>query len=231
MNMKEQNNKLTNVFLIEVDRAFWFDVWKKLVNEMRLKVQLLTTAKELMEDARISFPEARILSSKESMRGIYPKEYANLELSAVDAEIIDLYSESHLLTLQMMDCMDLDEYVRISERLNIYKKHLKYWIGAIENLNPGLIFFPTAPHEVYDYVIYQICKKRGIKALFFEYTSVGTLFIRKDLSDFGHIGRCYSELLKSESVNSELSENLSREYKKLKREYSEGKPYFMKEYF
>ena len=230
--MKEQEDSSTaNVFLIEVDRRFWFDVWKKLTTEMNVNVSCLSTSDKLVDEAGKAFPEAILLISEMSKRGIYPEKYAEQKFPALDAELLDTYSYNMLHALQMMDCIDLYNYVGFAERFNLFKRHLKYWLGMIESLKPDFVFFPTAPHEVYDYVLYQICKKNRIKTLFFEHTSVGTVFIREDLMDDRPIERCYNELLKEESLNSKLQERLSRELDKLKGDYSEGKLYFMDKYF
>ncbi len=65
------------------------------------------------------------------------------------------------------------ESVLVSERKHQYYTHVRYWYGVLTTLKPEAIIFPSAPHSVYDYVIYGLAKLLSIRCILFELTVVG----------------------------------------------------------
>jgi hypothetical protein len=58
-------------------------------------------------------------------------------------------------------------YSRYKKRYSLYLKHLRYWHHIITSRKIDLFINQNVPHEVYDYVIYALCKIKAIPVLFF----------------------------------------------------------------
>src|SRR3989344_896987 len=61
----------------------------------------------------------------------------------------------------------------VDARRHLYYKMLAYWDGVFQMFKPEAIVFPTVPHTVYNYIIYELAKFYGIKTVMFEDTWVG----------------------------------------------------------
>lgn len=83
-------------------------------------------------------------------------------------ELIEKMYKTESLVLTMMNkkfnnfCVD--------ERRHIYYNMLQYWNGVLDKYKFDAIIFPVVPHTVYNYVIYELAKLRGIKTLMFAET-------------------------------------------------------------
>lgn len=73
-------------------------------------------------------------------------------------------TESTVLT--MMD--KHYDNLNVNERKHLYYNMLQYWYGIIDKLKPEYIIFPTIPHSVYNYIIYDIAKFLEIKTIIFD---------------------------------------------------------------
>ena len=51
-------------------------------------------------------------------------------------------------------------------RVRIYHKHLRYWNYMLDVAKIELVVFTNIPHEVWDYVLYCLCKKKNIITVF-----------------------------------------------------------------
>ncbi|PIR74184.1 MAG: hypothetical protein COU35_03950 [Candidatus Magasanikbacteria bacterium CG10_big_fil_rev_8_21_14_0_10_47_10] len=80
--------------------------------------------------------------------------------------LIDSMHRTESLVLTMMnkrfdtDCVD--------KRRHRYYIMLQYWHGLLEKHKPDAIIFPTVPHTVYNYILYALAKRAGIKTIMFE---------------------------------------------------------------
>lgn len=85
-------------------------------------------------------------------------------------ELIKSLAEVESETLTMMS--KLFETMQVNERKHLYYRYLGYWKGVLEKYRPDAIIFPNVPHTVYDFVLYSLAKKRGIRILLFELTRI-----------------------------------------------------------
>lgn len=90
--------------------------------------------------------------------------------------------------IKLMDRLDmyLDKgYDSYKKRYNLYLKHLQYWNHIIKKRKIDLYVSLNIPHEVYDYVIYALCKINEIPVLFFPLIQMhDTTFIFSDLDSW-----------------------------------------------
>lgn len=62
--------------------------------------------------------------------------------------------------------------VCVDQRKYFYYEMVRYWDGVLKLYKPDAVLFPIVPHTVYNYVLYALAKKYGIKTLMFEDTWV-----------------------------------------------------------
>lgn len=84
------------------------------------------------------------------------------ELKPLDEELIESMSGCEQIVLKMMDRVLIPLY---SDRKRLYLKHLRYWNHVINNKKIDLFLSSSPPHEVYDYVIYSLCKLKNIPTI------------------------------------------------------------------
>lgn len=86
--------------------------------------------------------------------------------------------ESEILTMMNK----LFENMPVNERKTLYYHYLQYWSGVLAHYRPDAIIFPDAPHTVYDFVLYSLARRQGIKTILFEISRVNARSL--PVSDF-----------------------------------------------
>lgn len=64
------------------------------------------------------------------------------------------------------------EWMGENQKKHLYYTYIQYWDGIIKKLRPDAIIMPSAPHTIYDLVIYGLAKLYNIKIIIFEQTSL-----------------------------------------------------------
>ena len=114
------------------------------------------------------FPGAVFHSGVEAARGI-PASGVDWPLPALDSDLLEALAPYESITLHMMDRMDPDgRSFPYDERRRHYHDLLRYWLGVLNRFAPELVVFSIAPHIVYDYVLYALCRHRGVPTVMFE---------------------------------------------------------------
>jgi len=87
-------------------------------------------------------------------------------LEPLDQVIISEFAECESFCMKMFDRLEFWFKLSYEERRNLYLRHLRFWYFIIEKYNITTYIGPT-PHEIFDFIIYSIIKKRNGKILFF----------------------------------------------------------------
>lgn len=124
-----------------------------------------------LEILRSEFPDTIFHDGLDALNGI-PARGVDVSLflppdEKLLARLLDV--ESTVLTMMNKRF----EGKLVSERKHLYYHFVQYWNGVLMALKPDAIIFSSAPHTVYDYVIYGIAKLLSIKTIFFELTAIG----------------------------------------------------------
>jgi hypothetical protein len=83
-------------------------------------------------------------------------------------------------------------------RKQIYLQHLRFWNHVITTERINLFICTNIPHVGADFVLYGLCKVKGIPVITFEATLVGRVITKEDvLQSDRRIGEAYQELLTS----------------------------------
>ena len=203
--------------------------WIGLAKEMEQKegwevIYWVTTPKN-NHFIKENFPLAHLQNFISATRGNYqPLEGLNI-LRPLDSNIIQQYSHYEKIALKMMDRMDATAYsFNYSERLQLYYDFLGYWINVINVLNADYVVFSESPHALFQYILYAVCKEKGVKILRFTPTHInGLTFLSYDIEGTPNY---FKDMIASNLKSTPFAEAY---LSKNRGEYSKALPYYMKD--
>jgi hypothetical protein len=162
-----------NVFCIELGKGHKLEAILRMSMEYNWNIQYCTShlQGEVEEKVKERFPDAVMQDSADAVWGIPPVEYSELDLVSLDQPFLKkmLFCES--IALRMMNRVDADGTFDFNKRVRLYYRYLKYWLTILDMHNPEIVIFNSIPHCIYDYVLYVLCKERGIKTMGYSFTS------------------------------------------------------------
>jgi len=83
--------------------------------------------------------------------------------------LLDELGSSESIVLQLLERLNYTKKsVHVLRRF--YYLYAGYWQHVIATLEPDAVIFPSTPHMGYDYVLYALCRLRGIRTLIVERT-------------------------------------------------------------
>ncbi|MFZ4632235.1 MAG: hypothetical protein ACOYL8_03490 [Patescibacteria group bacterium] len=97
-------------------------------------------------------------------------DYDFSDCPPLDEWIIEKMSYFEPTIIKLMDRLGLsagEEINQYEKRYALYLKHLRYWNNIIKSRKIDSFISLNVPHEIYDYVIYALCKIYKIPVLFF----------------------------------------------------------------
>ncbi|QQG46236.1 MAG: hypothetical protein HYY55_00090 [Candidatus Niyogibacteria bacterium] len=108
---------------------------------------------------------------------------ASAEFEPPSYELISKFHKTESLVLTMMN--KRFDWMGTDERRHLYYTMLSYWNGVVKKFNPDAVIFSTAPHTVYDYILYEIARSENIKTVMFWNMSPidGRLFFYEDFRE------------------------------------------------
>ena len=89
-------------------------------------------------------------------------------IAPLPAGLQEALAPEESIALHMMDRLDPGEGFGRVERQRHYQDLLRTWAGALEHFRPDCVVFSIAPHLVFDYVLYALCRHFGIRTVMFE---------------------------------------------------------------
>ena len=87
------------------------------------------------------------------------------------SELIERLYRTESVVLSMMD--KRYDTAPVNERKHIYYSMLSYWSGVLDAVKPDAVVFAIVPHTVYNYILYELARLRGLPTPCFEDTYVG----------------------------------------------------------
>lgn len=88
------------------------------------------------------------------------------ELIPLDQDLITKMSNCERIVLRMIDRLEFNHKYSYDDRVRMYHFLLRYFNHIIETKKINLYILTNVPHEVYDYVIYDLCKLKNIPVIF-----------------------------------------------------------------
>jgi len=203
------------VIYSECSYPFWLDVADRLATEIKWQPSYWIASPSMEQDIRKRYPDAVFHSNLEAVRGISPPQCADLPLAVIDQPLLDDLASCQHTVLQMMDRMDTLGSFSYHERVRLYHRLLMYWLSVLGHIKPDIVIFSTIPHLIYDYILYVLCKKRGIITIMFEYTKVSALvFLTRRFEDDTEIISRYKDLLANYVPDSIILSDATERYLK-----------------
>lgn len=163
-------------------------------------------------------------------KGVPPEDF-NLEFAfdfPIDSSLIEESSGNRSLALKMMDRIDPgnvvnDQSFGYNERVRHYNRLLSYWIKQFNRLNPDIVIFGGVPHQVHDYILYSVAKRKGVDTIVFRHTSLpNTFYLTESIEDSADLPS------DNELKNKEIPQETRSYLENLKSDYSSGKPSYMR---
>ncbi len=115
----------------------------------------------------------------------------------LEEDLIKSMQGCEAMVLKMMDRLEVAP-LTYGERKRLYLKHLRYWNHILEKGHFDLFLSSSPPHEVYDFIIYELCKLKKIPTLFlFQVRVSDTITMMEDWeNNMVEIKTKFDELLK-----------------------------------
>ena len=211
---------------------FWLHVAKRFADEHGWQPVYWVADPQVQADVEQDYPGTVFHSVFDAIKGIPASEYANRKLKPLDEVVLKENSASQLLLLRMMDRISALGSFDYNDRVRLLYYQLKYWRAVLEDLQPEVVFFSVIPHMIYDFVIYEYCKQRGVKTLMFESIPVRGMTIAMD--DYlapTRTAKLYDQLLEENNLEDvQLSDGMEEFLHALQGSYRDAPDYVRRVY-
>ncbi|SOB76693.1 Capsule polysaccharide biosynthesis protein [Marinobacter sp. LV10R510-11A] len=167
--------KLMNVLCSAAKNKFWLDVFDQLKGSAFKPVYWVGSNKVVSKKTNCFFHDVWEAFSLQGCVPGWEAKADSLSLSWVTR--VEYYNY-----LKILDRVDGSCYFSFSERDDLFKRQLAYWSFVLDNFNIDLVFFSNTPHLPYDYPLYLCARRKGVKVLMFNVSSVvGWNYITEEL--------------------------------------------------
>jgi hypothetical protein len=140
----------------------------------------------------------------------------------LDHQIISEFFECESVCMKMFDRFEFWIPMSYEKRKNYYLMYLRIWNSIINEYNINCFIASNIPHEIFDFIIYTIIKKRnGNIFCFTQIEFLNRVFFVNDIFDYS----LFSEKIFHEEINAEVTEYYINK-KQISKKYK--KPFYMK---
>ncbi len=218
------------VFFIECSVPLWLDVAARLQSDLDYEPVYWTGHHAFAGRVRERFARACFHANFDAVRGIPCPHHANQTLPALDATLLGDMAHCERTALQMLQRTDPDESMTYTDRVRLFHRHLRYWLGMLETYQPQAVLLPNSPHLVYDYVLYELCKRNGIPTVLFSETAVDGLICPINQFERGsdELLSAYRNLQARPIYEPVLGDWMQRYLARTQGSYKEGLPEYLK---
>ncbi len=211
---------------------YWHLVAKFLFNEANWQPVYWVGEPAIEPVVKSEYPDAVFHSVFDAVKGIPAREYASRREKPLDKHLLHQFAVQQLALLKMMDRIDALGSFGYHDRVRLLYTLMRYWRAVLDDFAPDVVVFSVIPHMVYDYVLYEYCKQRGIKTLMFESIPVcGMSILMDDFEQPTTTARLYQKLLDQPSPDDViLSDNMEDYLRGLRGDYREAPEYVRRIY-
>ena len=113
--------------------------------------------------------------------------YSLTDLPPLEGPLLDCMLPTEAIVIKQMDRLEFYNpiYTSYAARRALYLKHLQFWNHILVSRQIDLFIGSNIPHEVYDYVIFGLCKAHGIDTHFlFQSAIPSTVHPLSDYTNF-----------------------------------------------
>lgn len=180
-----------------------------------------------------NFPGIVFQDHGDAWKGKFPYDVQERSYRCyLDVDFLNKHANHELQAIKMMDRMDQDlRSFNFMERQRHFRNMLKSWMAVIDLYKPDLIVSTAIPHRLYDYVLFWLCKEKGIPFLTIQHTQfTGRFYFSK--SEFYTIGNRFvddwHQFEKESNIDAFIPESIMSTYEKVKKDYKNGIPISVK---
>jgi hypothetical protein len=222
----------TRAIFAEFSIPWWITVAQNLVRRHAWQPVYWVAAESMAAQVEAAFPDAVFHANHTAVLSIPAPRLARLPLRPLEPSLLEKFAFAESVAMRMMERMDPDETFSYWDRLRLYHRYLRYWQAVLDHLAPDVVIFPVTPHLIYDYVLFQLCQDRGIRTVQLNETSFeGLVFASQSHEDCsGQVVAAYERLL-AQPRPSAASPRVERHIKRLRGEYADAAPGYIKELF
>ncbi|MFA6259751.1 MAG: hypothetical protein WCX29_04065 [Candidatus Peribacteraceae bacterium] len=99
------------------------------------------------------------------------------QITPIDEELIENMRGCEAVFMNMISRYAHSEEIPYEERKRRYFAHLQYWNHILATERIDLLLLNHVPHMAWDYVMYELCRHRGVRTLFLERCDIINAFI------------------------------------------------------
>jgi len=155
-------------FFIECSGRHWVSIARRLAEGHAVEPVLWTGDRATVAEATGAFPDIVANVGVDSTCGRFPQA-ASWPVVPLDDGLLRALAVEESITLAMMDRMDLGPgKLDHDARRRHWHDLLRCWSAALDALQPDVVIFSMTPHHVYDFVLYALCRLRGVPTRMFE---------------------------------------------------------------
>jgi len=191
------------VFFIECSGSHWVSIARALAERHRIRPVLWTGDEATVGLALRAFPDIVANRGADATCGRFPQAAA-WPVTPLDEHLLRSLAADESIALSMMDRMDLGPGMFDHDaRRRLWHELLRSWGAALDALKPDAVIFSIAPHQIYDFALYALCRLRGIATRMFERAPLpGFVFL---ISRFEEGAAQLRDLLRGEDLAESLS--------------------------
>lgn len=217
---------MPRVILTECTDPHWIEVARRLSVEAGWTLVYVTAATGQARIWRTAFPEVVYHDSLQAVRGIVPPELSGMAQHPLDADTLAGLQPYEGMALTMMGRMDPDgRSFTFEERHRHFRRLARYWTTVLSTLQPDLVFFPITPHAIYDYVLYALCRQRGVQTVMFDRTAVpGRVLIQAAFEDGSPELEAAASAARPRARLEQLPEHVRSYVQRVRASYEQGMP-------
>ena len=218
----------------------WIKVAKRLLDEYGYKpvwwVGCAFSTDDMKSEVLQNFSDMVYQYYVDAWKGRFPKEVEKkAQEKYLDVDFVKKTAQYELQAIKMLDRMDQDlRSFNFMERQRHFRNMLKQWMAVIDIYKPDLVINSDIPHRFFDYLLFLLCKEKGIPYITFQHTQFpGRFFPLKNnffsLMDLFVEDWKYYE--KFENVKNSIPSDILSAYEKINKEYDEAIPDYMVKQF
>lgn len=217
----------------------WYDPWIKVAETIQDKYGIKPAywvgyQEEQKEDLiRDSFNDVIYHSDHDAWCGRFPEQIeSHYSDYCIDIDFLREISQYELIALKMMDRVDPTLHTfSFPERQRHIRNLFRKWMCCLDIVKPEFVVTPVAPHRVYDFALYVVCRYHKIPFVIFDHTPFDGRCIL--LNDFYSIDSLFKEdyikYLNKKNLSVEVEEDILKSFENNKKDYNEARPWYEKE--
>jgi hypothetical protein len=192
---------------------FWLEVADKLSSDSGWQPVYWIARSNLENAVKERFPVVEFHSVVDAVKGIRPPGYAEEKTQPVDPILLEEFSEIQLTALKMMDRIDALGSFDYHARIRLYYRQLMYWKTVLDELQPDGVVFSNIPHLVFDYLLFELCKRKDIRTAMFESTPMrGLVFVMETYDGPSRASSLYHQWLEEGNIENVALKPETRAY-------------------